>query len=812
MKKSILASLAIWLSFACTLVQAQSNLKISGQVLGADNKAIESATAVLMRVSDSAIIKTALTDAEGHFSFEGLSKNAYRIQVSMTGHELYSGDVSVEAQDLNLPSIQLKKQEKTLDAVVVTARKAFVEKKIDRTVVNVDALISNAGTTALDVLEKSPGVLVDQNGAISLKGKQGVVVFIDDKPTYLAAADLQNYLRSLPSSALETIEIMTNPPAKYDAAGTGGVINIRTKKSKLKGFNGNLTLSYNQGVYARTNNSLNLNYRKNKLNVFANLSFNRQNSFNDLDINRRYKNPDESTKSFFMQNTYIRRKGNSFTGKLGMDFYQDAKTTWGVVLTGQSNRMNVSNDNISNLLNPAGQKDSSIRALNTEKNKFENAGINLNYRRQIDKSGHELTFDLDYINYKTGNNQLFDNASMNADGSLKLRDLLSGTLPASIDIYSAKTDYTKPLSGGYRFSAGLKSSYTKTDNLAEYYYTINGNTSPDYDKSNHFIYKENINAAYVNMSKDFDRLSVQFGLRFENTISKGNQLGNAVKPDSSFSRDYNSLFPTVYLQYKLDSASDHQLGLNYGRRINRPVYRDLNPFISPLDKFTFYVGNPFLKPAFVDNFELAYTFKQRYTATLTYARTHDDMGETIEIQDGTYYSRPGNLATVEIKSISIDASQDLAKWLTMNLYTELTNIHSRSSFYTGILDTKGTFWFVSPNAQFKFSKGWSAELSGMFRTDITTGQFISGGYGRVNAGLQKKLSPAATLKLTVNDIFYTQINKGIINNLALTDANYYNRLDTRQFVLSFSWRFGKTIADQRKHSATGAEAEQNRVR
>lgn len=807
-----MACWAIWQSLVFNAAQAQSNGKISGQVLGADNKGIESVTAVLMRITDSSIVKTALTDADGHFVFEGLQKNAYRLQLSMTGYEMYSSEVKLEDQNINLPSLQLKKQEKTLDAVTVTARKPFVEKKIDRTVVNVDALISNAGTTALDVLEKSPGVLVDQNGTITLKGKQGVVVFIDDKPTYLSAADLQNYLRSLPSSALEQIELMPNPPAKYDAAGTGGVINIRTKKNKLKGFNGNLSLGYTQGIYTRTNNSLNMNFRQNKFNFFATMGFNRQNNFSDLDINRRYKNEDESTKSYFMQNSFIRRMGNMFTGKMGMDFYQDAKTTWGVVLTGQSTRLSINNTNNSNLLNAAGQKDSMIRALNSEKLKFENAGINLNYRRQIDKSGHDLTFDLDYINYKTDNNQLFDNASYDANDNQKMRDYLNGKLPARIDIYSAKTDYTKPLKGGYRFSAGLKASYTKTDNLAEYYYTINNSTSPDYDKSNHFIYKENINAAYVNLNKDFERLSVQLGLRFENTISKGNQLGNAVKPDSSFSRDYNNLFPTVYFSYKLDSASNHQLGLNYGRRINRPFYRDLNPFISPLDKFTFYVGNPFLKPAFTDNVELSYTFKQRITATLSYSRTHDDVGETIEIVDGTYYSRPGNLSTVQVKSFSIDGSQEFAKWLTLNFYGEVTNIHSRSNFYTGLLDTKGTFWLVSPNVQFKFSKGWSAELSGMYRTDITTGQFISLGYGRVGAGVQKKLSPATTFKLSVNDIFYTQINKGIINNLALTDANYHNRGDTRNFVLTFSWRFGKTISDQRKHNATGAEAEQNRVR
>jgi outer membrane receptor protein involved in Fe transport len=812
MKKFFMAWMAIGLCLACTFVYAQTSFKLGGKVQSAEGKAIEAVTAVLKRGNDSSIIRTAVTDAAGSFVFENLVNGVYILQLTGVGYQAVDTAITIAANDVILSSMILQKQEKTMEGVVVTARKPFVEQKIDRTVVNPDALISNAGTTVLDVLEKSPGIMVDQNGTISLRGKQGVTVFIDDKPTYLSAADLQNYLRGLPSSAIETIEIMTNPPARYDAAGTGGVINIRTKKSKMKGFNGNLSTSYNQGKYARSNNSLNLNMRQNKLNFFANLSYNRLNSFNDLDINRRYKNADGSTLSFFNQNTYIRRMGNSYTGKIGMDFYQDAKTTWGVVFTGQSNRGNSNNDNVSKLLNPSQQLDSSIRALNREKTKFENKGVNLNYRRQIDKSGHELTVDLDYLNYKTGNNQLFDNASYRADGSLKLQDFLTGNLPANIDIYSAKTDYSKPLKGGYSFSAGLKTSFTKTDNLAEYFYTVNNVTSPDYDKSNHFIYKENINAAYVNLSKDFKRLSVQLGLRFENTNATGNQLGNAVKPDSSFKRDYNNLFPTAYLQYRVDSAGDHVLGLNYGRRINRPVYRDLNPFISPLDKFTFYVGNPFLKPAFVDNYELSYTFKQRITTTLSYSRTHDEMGETIEIVNGTYFSRPGNLSTVEMMGISINAGHDFGKWLTVNLYNEVSQIHTRSNFYTGFLNTKGTFWFVGPNFQFKFGKDWSAELSGMYRTDITNGQFISKGYGRVNTGLQKKLSPAATLRLSINDIFYTQRNNGIINNLANTDAHWFNRFDTRQFVLTFSWRFGKTISDQRKHTTNGAEAEQNRVR
>lgn len=222
----------------------------------------------------------------------------------------------------------------------------------------------------------------------------------------------------------------------------------------------------------------------------------------------------------------------------------------------------------------------------------------------------ELTADLDYLRYDNTLSQGFDNSSYLPNGMLINHDLLTGALPSAIDIYAAKTDYTHPLKSGLKLAGGLKTSYTQTDNIANYFYTVNQNTTPDYDKTNHFIYKENINAAYINASRDFKRLSVQLGLRFENTVSKGHQLGNVQKPDSVFKRNYNGLFPTVYLQYKLDTAGNQQISLNYGRRIDRPYYEDLNPFLAPLDKFTYYTGNPFLRPAYTQNIELSHTYKK----------------------------------------------------------------------------------------------------------------------------------------------------------------------------------------------------------
>ncbi|WP_412467599.1 outer membrane beta-barrel protein [Pedobacter sp. KLB.chiD] len=814
MKFKIMAFLSLWMNIAFTFAQIQSlQPKIYGRVLDAEGKNIEFATVALLK--DSVLFKTTFTEKDGLFSFDQLGYGKYLIKISVVGSPIYQTDTLVLTADhsiIALPDIKIKTGATDLKEVTISGQKAFVERKIDRTVVNVDALISNAGSTALDVLSKSPGVNVDQNGVISLKGKNGVTIFIDDKPTYLSGSDLENYLRSLPSSALDQIELMTNPPAKYDAAGNGGVINIKTRKTKSAGFNGGINLSLNQGELSRSNNSFNFNYRKDKVNVFGNLSYNLNNSFTDLDLNRKYKNADGSAKSYFNQNSYFRRHGNTLNLKTGLDYYASEQTTWGVVLTGMNRISKQVNNNTSNLSNASMQLDSVIRAENIDQIKYQNAGVNLNYRHKFKQAGRELTFDADYLLYRDQTDQTYYNFSYLPGGALKYQDILTGNLPSDIDIYTAKMDYSHPLKNKWKLDAGVKTAYTKTDNIAEYANTANGKTSADDEKSNHFLYKENINAVYLNMSREGKRFSLQAGLRYENTVSNGHQLGNPIKPDSTFKRTYNSLFPTLYFSYKLDTVGNNELGLNYGRRIDRPYYQDLNPFFSPLDKFTYYVGNPFLKPSFTQSIELSHTYKGKITTALSYSWVRDEVNETIEILNGTYYSRPANVGKTRIANISVNAEIDLAKWLKLNAYVEYAKIVSKTAFYTGFLVTNGSYLRANPNLQFKISPTWNAEMNMNYQSKLSNVQFLLGAVHEFGAAVQKKLSAKSTLKLTANDIFRTRIYNGIINNLAATEAGWRNRQDSRNFVLSFSYRFGKTFSSPAKHESSGADAEKNRVK
>jgi len=811
----ILAILVIGIFSAQKSAVAQAGSVITGTVADAQKVPLEMITVALYNGIDTVLVKTTFSEADGKFQFNQLKRGSYFIRLSAMGFGTFKSEpilVNEAVNPLNLGSITLYATSSQLKEVGITGKKSFVEQKLDRVVVNVDALIANAGTTALDVLEKSPGIQVDQDGTISLKGRQGVMVYIDDKPSYLSGADLENYLKSLPSSTLGQIEIMTNPPAKYDAAGKGGIINLKTKKGSLKGFNGGVNFSLNQGHRGRSLNSANINVRNNKFNYFLNVSHNYNNSFSDLDINRTYKNGDGSPKSYFNQNSFFDRNGNSFNAKGGVDYYQSDRTTWGVVLTGMDRKSTQINNNTSNLYNPLRELDSVIRARNEDKIHFRNGALNLNYRHQFDKKGHGITADADYLAYRNQTDQRYDNYSYFPDGRLKYQDVLSGGLPSAINIYSLKTDYSLPLKNKWKMDAGLKASYTNTDNIADYATTVNGVTLPDYDKSNHFIYKENISAAYLNLSREMNKLSAQAGLRVENTISDGNQLGNLMKSDSTFKRNYTGLFPTLYLMYKLDTLANNQIGINYGRRVDRPYYQDLNPFLSPLDKFTYYVGNPFLKASYTNSLELSHTYKSKYTTTLTYANSKDEVGETIEIVSGIYYSRPANIGRKVVFSLSFNGTFDPFSWMNINLYTELANIKTTSDFYTGKLNSSGTYVYIGPNVRLTLGRGWDGEVSGNYRSKLVNAQFVLQSIWQANTAVQKKLSAKTTLKLSINDILYTKINKGTINNLAQTEANWINRGDSRNAVLSFSYRFGKAFSSPQKYERSGADSEKNRVK
>lgn len=794
---------------------AQQSGSVTGQLQSA-GEPLASLVVVLLSAEAKTIVKTELTDASGRFEFTGIPFGSYVLSVEDVEYRPYESAIftldGAHAQH-HFPAIELTQAEiKSLEEVTVTRKKPLVENKIDKVVVNVDAMLSASGGDAMDVLEKSPGILVDQNGTITFKGKSGVAVFIDGKPTYMSGSELEAYLKSLPAATLNQIELMTNPPAKYDAAGGGGVINIVTKKSNARGFNGSFSSRSTQGKRFRGRQNLNLNYVGGKVRLFGNVTGDYGGSFNDLDIYRRFKDGNGAIVSYFDQNSRLESRFKGFSGRVGMDYYLTGKTTIGAAVFALS-RTNRSDSDVNSILRDAAlQLDSTVVARNRSETPMTNLSFNFNVRHEFSETSR-LTADADYLTYDTEADQRFRNFVYAPDGTQKSEDELKGRLPSDIDILSLKTDYSKQFAGGMTFETGYKVSLSKTDNIADYRNRVGGVLVPDYDQSNHFRYDETIHAGYVNATANAGRFSFQAGLRLENTDQKGHQLGNVEKPESRFSRNYSNLFPTAYVQYKLDSIGDNTLVTSYGKRINRPFYEDLNPFVSPLDKFTFYAGNPYLNPSFAHNIELSYRYKGVFSATASYGFTRDEINETIEINDGIYYSRPGNIGESRFYSLNASAQIPFAGWLNSNLYAEVTHTQYESQLYTQTLDASGTFWVVNAQNTLNLGHDWTSEVSFYYQSDIVSSQFILLSRGAVNLAVQKKLwKGKGSLRLLANDIFYTGIHRGVINNLQATSANWTNRPDSRFAALVFTYSFGKSFQTPKAYDANGAEAERNRVK
>ena len=799
------------LAFVSTSVYAQQ-AKISGTINAATD--VTGAVVSLLKAKDSSVAKTTLCEKGGNYEFTNVKAGNYLVSISHVGYtRFYSSVITIGAdQGVQVPLITLQTASKELQEIKITAKKPFVERRIDRVVVNPEALFGNAGANALEVLEKAPGILVDLNGNISFKGKQGVMVFIDDKPTFLPAQDLANYLRSLPAGSIESVELMSNPPAKYDAAGNSGIINIRLKKNTVKGINGGLSLSYGQGKYHRTNNSFNINYRINKFNFFSNLSWNQNNSYQDLTINRTYFTPSGVFNSSFTQNSYIKREADGLNLRVGADYYINKKSTAGIVLSGFENRTFSPVENRSKVINSSTQVDSTVFATNPGDRKWRNGSINLNYTYKIDNKGKELSANADYVYYKADITQNLESFNFTPSNILSSKSTLQSLLPATLKVQTAKVDYTNPLPNKSKLEAGAKFSLVNTDNTAAVFDIFNNVTVPNYEFSNRFLYDENINAAYLNYAKEGKKLSVQAGLRMENTNIRGRQLGNPVIKDSSFVRNYTNLFPTFYLQYKVDSLQKHQLALSIGRRINRPNYQDLNPFSYPLDRFTYYGGNPFLQPTLAYYFELSHTFKNKITTSFDYSITDNIILETNEQRGTIFYSRPGNFGKQISYGMDVTANLQPAKWWTLILYTELRNVSYQSIIYGQVLDERRYYWYIGPTNQFVITKNLSAELAGTYQTSVLVAQFLTIPVWQMRAGLSQKIMKGkGSLRLNVTDLFFTNKPGGDIRNIANATADWRSILDSRVATLAFTYRFAKGKGLNARKSG-GSDEEKSRIK
>lgn len=810
MRKLLALFLSTVLMSAATYAQ-----KISGVVKDQQGKGLDKTTVSLLRAKDSSVAKLSVSDTEGKFNFEA-APGQYLLGFSHVGFQpFYSQKFDLGTSDFGLGDVAMIKAEASLKGVTVTSQKPMVEVRADKTILNIEGTINAVGNDALELLRKAPGVMVDKDDNLTMAGKNGVQIFIDGKPSPLSGADLANYLKTLQSIQIEAIEVITNPSAKYEAAGNAGIINIRLKKNKTFGTNGSINAGYNIGTFPKYNGGFALNHRNSKINLFGNYNYSQGKNINHLNLYREqgdsiFNQPDNSITNEF--------RGHNFKG--GIDYFLNSKSTIGAMVNGNISKNDIFTQGPMYIsYAPTGVLDRVLDAGSDNHMDRSNVNFNINYR-YAKTAGSELNIDADYGFFNLRNDQYQFNHYWDASQTNKLYTTAYKMIsPTDIDIYSIKVDYEQNFQKG-RLGYGGKIGYVNTDNDFGRYDVIGTTEVYDKDRSNRFEYKENVNAGYVNYNRAYKGFMVQLGLRVENTVSKGHSTGLKKDPssgnynnyDSSINRNYTDFFPSAAITFNKNPMS--QFGITFSRRIDRPAYQDLNPFEFKLNDYTYMKGNTQLKPQYTNSIGFTHTYKYRLNTALNYSHVKDiftQVPDTIEGSKGFLMKK--NLATQDIVSLNISYPFQY-KWY--GFFVNLNSYYSlyKADFGGGDRVVDQDVFAVSFYMQntFKLGKGFVAELSGFYNSPtLWQGMFKSIAMYSIDGGIQKPIMKGKmNIKASVSDIFKTMKWKGETNFTGVHNvaSGYW---ESRQFKLNLTYRFGNNQVKASRQRNTGLEDENKRA-
>lgn len=815
--------ISLLLGLLCLCISALNAQKISGNVVQSDGKAAEYATVLLMNAADSLLVKGAITNDAGAYEMEGIAPGRYFIQSNLVGNGKGSSDVfDHNNSDKNLTTIKLQAATTELAQVTVVARKPIVEVKADKTILNIEGNINAQGQNALELLRKAPGVTVDNNDNIAIKGKNAVRFQIDGRDVPLDSKDLANLLKGMRAEDIAAIEMISNPSAKYDASGNAGIINFKTKKNKALGTNGSIGAEAIYGQSLKGGGNLSFNHRNKHMNVYGSYSNHFGDWHNTLDLLRDQQGsqtdptkPNYDPSRRYDQQSEMVDNNNNHNFKIGSDFFLNSKNTIGFIVDGrhaQGPWENNSRTVISPLDNPE-QVESVLVASNHQPQNRNNFNFNLNYRF-ADTSGHELNIDANrgIYTYRADSyqpNRYYDAAEQ----TLTSEKIYRNNTPTDITVTILKADWEQKLWKG-KFGVGFKLNNVETDNTFDFFNVLNDVPLLDTTRSNRFVYHEMVNAGYVNYNLQLKKWGFQAGLRAENTDWEGELTSLQVGKDEMPSDSYLSWFPSAAVTYTLDKKN--QFNLTYSRRIDRPSYRDLNPFEDRLDELTFKKGNPFLRPQFTHSLELTHTFMGFMNTTFGYSHTNDMFTEYIDTaSNGVSFQRQGNIASQNNYSLNIGCPLPIAKW--WEGYLNLSGVISsfEANFRPGF-SYKASFesFNVYTEQTFRLPKSWSIQLSGWYASPtIWQATFRSKPMGSVDFGVRKQiLHGDGTISLNVGDIFKTSGFR-MVNDF--TPGLYMRgggRNENQNVKLNFSYRFGNKNVKGSNQRKTGTEDVNSRMK
>ncbi|MBD1422047.1 TonB-dependent receptor domain-containing protein [Sphingobacterium chuzhouense] len=781
--------------------------QIIGKVINKDSQPIGSAT-VTLKDKELKTISTAITDSLGSFILRyDKSGNDYLVKIQHLGYKEYQSSIK-EVHNNDLGTIQLLELDNILKAVEVKAKPNIIDVSGGIITYNVENSIGGQDVSALEALKRAPGVYVENESSITLNGKGGVQILLDGRQTYLSQNELTDLLKSLSSNDLKAIEIINSPTAKYDASGSAGIINIKTKKNQIKGLNGNISSTLAYGVSPKQLQNMSVNYRVDKVNVFG--------SYNHTlgNYNYLYGSDRSQNGKLYSSHTDDIDKRQKMSARFGIDYFIDDKNTIGFLANSNfifGGGITDTRTGISTI--PSSIIEETLDAVNDYYGQGTSRyNFNFNYRYE-DTLGHILNIDADYGLFDKWNKNLQSNTYRDVHGRITEDNLYRTLNGIDIDMKGIKIDYSTKLWEG-TFEAGAKYSQVGSANDSRFYHVGPTADSLDNRRSNDFKFNEAISSAYLDYKRTINQWSFQAGLRFEVADSEGLLLykEDGLDKNNRIKRDFTNLFP--FFSITTQPGENQNLSLSYAKRIERPAYQDLNPFIYMLDELSFWQGNPFLNPELTHRLTLSYSRKNSTVVTFNFAYSDQfnaKVTDTLETEKIVMISR--NVGTQKHWSLALTQNFPPKSWWDLSFNGLIYYIQNDVSFdeYRN-LSLQQFAGRLSLLQSFRLPFKMKAEVSASYNSNRLSGANIfSEAISQVDIGIQKALlNDKAVLRIAVNDIYKGNQSKSNQSFPGFQSSNY-GYFESRQARLSFSYKFSKGQSSLQRTRKSALEIESGRI-
>ena len=795
MAKYFITLLVAYLCSFCA--SAQSSYRVDGKVTDSiSGVIIELVTVQLKSPTATTPEYVQLSDLDGNFVFDKVQAGNYNLEISYVGYLPKSVAINVR-QNIKLGAVSLTKSAKTLSEATITATKALITRNSEKTVFNVAQSPSHQTGTAEDALRNMPGVTIDRNGNISMIGKQGVKVLVDGKPSVLAQSNLQAFLKSIPANTIETIELITNPSARYDASGNAGIINIKLKKGKRDGLNGSVSAGY--GFLDKYSGNVVLNYRKNKVNLFTTYAINYREVLQEF-IDRRDILLHDSLSHYYLSNP-SHDKNLSNTIKAGLDFFADDKNTITYTFSGSHNWSRTPAHSTAQSVDANGTVINSFISDTYDKGLSYSITNDLNYLHKYDTTERELMLDISHTYVNGGNNNTLSSNGYDPIGNPVSTMSLIRRMVTANDIHNFvfQMDYAEPLNrAGHKIETGLKNETTLNKNDYNVYDQKNNTEARNTLLSNSFNYLENIAAFYLIYHGAYKQwLSYSGGIRAEHTLIKSEK--------SNVSKNYVSFFPSGTLEFAL--GKENNLSLSYSRRVQRPEFRQINNSVTYFDQYSTWEGNPYISPSFSNILSLTYSFnikKNMFSISSentfrTGAMSESSHVDSQRVTRGTFI----NGGDDRIIGGSIYAKLTLTKWWDwqMNHYIAWQKYDYKKDVNAGAVS--GVYYNIWMSMDFKFWKNTVFNMNGWFNTGDVFPQGTSKAVGMMNASIKKDfLHDRLSVNVVVQNIFNTMKFQWEVNNTNLHTLGSWQSYN-RAVYINLTYRFGRDANPVKHKEAEG---------